>query len=75
MVRKIGVKPQSEFDEVFCPKVALKFTQISKHDQKAIKEYVDIFASNIIYLQILIDTLNADEMNLKSKNTLSDSRL
>ena len=70
LVRKIGV--ESKVDEVFASKVALKFTDINPVAKKLIQEYVNVFASNIIYLQVLIDSLHADKKNIEKIRLLCD---
>jgi hypothetical protein len=69
MVRKIGIK--SKVDEVFTSQIGLKFTDLDPVSKKAINEYVNVFASNIIYLQVLIDSLHADKKNLEKIRLLS----
>lgn len=70
MVRKIGIK--SKVDEVFTSQIGLKFTDVDPLGQKVIQEYVNVFASNIIYLQVLIDSLHADKKNLEKIRLLSN---
>ena len=70
MVRKIGVK--SKVDEVFTSQIGLKFTEVDPVAQKLICDYVNVFASNIIYLQVLIDSLHADKKNLERIRLLSN---
>jgi hypothetical protein len=70
MVRKIGIK--SRVDEVFTSQIGLKFTDVDPLGQKVIQEYVNVFASNIIYLQVLIDSLHADKKNLEKIRLLSN---
>lgn len=69
VVRKIGIK--SQVDEVFTSRIGVKFTEIDSMTQKKIAEYVNVFASNLIYLQVLIDSINADEQNLEKIRLLS----
>jgi hypothetical protein len=41
---------------------------LGDHEQKYISEYVSVFASNLIYLQMLIDSWNTDEdIRLKTR--------
>ena len=47
------------------PRVYDDFTQM------AIKEYVKVFSSNLIYLQVLIDSLNTDEKNIEKARLLA----
>jgi hypothetical protein len=70
MVRKIGI--QSKTDEVFQSRIGLKFTEVSQSAAIAIKDYVSVFSSNLIYLQVLIDSLNTNEANLKKIRILSE---
>lgn len=70
MVRKIGM--ESKVDEVFVSRIGIKFTEVPAQAQKEISEYVDVFASNLIYLQMLIDSLHSDEKNLEKIRTLSN---
>lgn len=70
VVRKIGIK--SKVDEAFVSRVAVSFTEISPPAKKIIKEYVDVFASNLIYLQVLIDNIHTEEKNLEKIRTLAN---
>lgn len=70
MVRRIGL--ESKTDEVFVSKVGLKFTDVSPQALKQISDYVNVFASNLIYLQMLIDTINTSEKNLHKIRVLSE---
>lgn len=71
MVRRIG--ETSEVDNVFSgAKVGLSFTDVDQYTQKMIADYVDVFASNLIYLQVLIDSLHADEKNLEKIRVLGE---
>ena len=66
MVRRIGAT--TNVDDVFRPRFGLKFTNIGGHEQKIIGDYVSVFASNLIYLQMLIDSWNTDEdIRLKTR--------
>jgi hypothetical protein len=69
MVRKFGV--ESKVDEVFVSRVGVKYTEVSPAAQKQISDYVNVFASNLIYLQMLIDSLQTDETNLRKIRILS----
>ena len=69
MVRKIGI--ESKTDEVFTSRIGLKFTEVDHDAAVAIKEYVTVFSSNLIYLQVLIDSLNTDQSNLRKVRILS----
>lgn len=70
MVRRIGL--ESTTDEVFVSKVGLKFTDVSPLAQKQISDYVNVFASNLIHLQMLIDSIHANEKNLTKVRVLSE---
>tara|TARA_Y100000385_G_C12901016_1_gene554180 strand:- start:208 stop:783 length:576 start_codon:yes stop_codon:yes gene_type:complete len=70
MVRRIGL--ESTMDEVFVSKVGLKFTDVSPQAQKQISDYVNVFASNLIHLQMLIDSIHASEKNLTKVRALSE---
>lgn len=70
MVRKIGIK--SKADEAFVSRIGLKFTDVSPLAQKQISDYVNVFASNLIHLQMLIDSIHANEKNLEKIRVLSD---
>lgn len=48
-------------DNIFRSRFGLQFTRIDPKDQKYIEEYVTTFASNLIYLQTLIDSFNSDD--------------
>lgn len=48
-------------DNLFRSKFGVEFTRISPADQKYIEEYVSTYASNLVYLQTLIDSFNTDE--------------
>lgn len=69
IVRNIKIK--SHVDEVFSSRIGVKFVEITPQDQKLIADYVNIFASNLIYLQVLIDSLSADSQNLAKVRALS----
>jgi hypothetical protein len=48
-------------DNIFRSRFGLQFIRISDQDQKHVEDYVMNFASNLIYLQTLIDSYNSDE--------------
>lgn len=64
-------KIQGNVDEVFTSRIGVKFLDISDQAEKRIVEYVNIFSSNLIYLQVLIDSLNSDSQNLAKVRALS----
>lgn len=70
MVRKIGVK--SKVDHAFVSRVGVKFTEIGPREKKLINDYVNVFSSNLIYLQVLIDSMYADKNNLEKIRLLSE---
>ncbi|MBT4790368.1 MAG: hypothetical protein HON90_02255, partial [Halobacteriovoraceae bacterium] len=70
MVRKPGNTP-SATEGVFSPKVGFEIKEIAPIYQKYIYEYVDVFSSNLIYMQVLIDTLQSDQTNLPKLRLLS----
>jgi len=69
LVRKIGV--DTKVDGVFTSRIGLQFEEISPFDQAKISNYVDNFSSNLIYLQVLIDSINSDKNNVAKIRTLS----
>jgi hypothetical protein len=78
MVRKSA--SQSAVDDVFLSRIGLKFTLISKEDQKVISDYVTVFATNILHLQNLLESVNSNEESLEKSRLLAgilgyDSRL
>jgi hypothetical protein len=48
-------------DNIFRSRFGLQFIRITDQDQKHIEDYVLTFASNLIFLQTLIDSYNSDE--------------
>jgi hypothetical protein len=58
-------------DNIFRSRFGLQFTRITDQDQKHIEEYVLTFASNLIYLQTLIDSFNTDEETKVRARTLA----
>lgn len=69
VVRKITSK--TKVDDIFTSKVGVQFVEMDAKVQKTIAEYVDVFASNIIYLQLLIDNINSYEDSLERVRTLA----
>ncbi len=66
MVRRIGTT--TSVDQIFAARFGIKFAEIGAHEQKIIGDYVSVFASNLIYLQMLIDSWNTDEdMKLRTR--------
>lgn len=55
-------------DNIFRARVGVEFQSISPIDQKYIEEYVTTYSSNLIFLQMLIDSYNTDdETKLKAR--------
>lgn len=69
LVRKIGI--DTKVDGVFTSRIGLQLEEISPFDQAKISNYVDNFSSNLIYLQVLIDAINADKNNIVKIRSLS----
>jgi hypothetical protein len=58
-------------DNIFKSRFGLEFTHIGAREQKVIEEYVTTFASNLIYLQTLIDSYNSDDETKIRARTLA----
>lgn len=58
-------------DNIFRSRFGLQFTQINELDQKIVEEYVMTFASNLIFLQTLIDSFNSDDETKVRARTLA----
>lgn len=58
-------------DNIFRSRFGLQFVRITEGDQKYVEEYVTTFASNLIYLQTLIDSFNMDEETKIRTRTLA----
>jgi hypothetical protein len=55
-------------DNIFRSRFGLMFSDIELKDQKIIDDYVTTFASNLVYLQTMIDSFNTDdEMKFKTR--------
>jgi hypothetical protein len=48
-------------DNIFRSRFGVEFIRIESRDQKLIEDYVTTYASNLVYLQTLIDSFNTDE--------------
>lgn len=48
-------------DNIFKAKFGLQFAKVRDEEREAIAHYVSTFSSNLIHLQTLIDSFNADE--------------
>lgn len=68
VVRKLGVP--SKVDQVFSSRVGARFTHVDPFAKKLIKDYVSVFSSNLIYLQVLIDNQEADELGVEKVRAL-----
>lgn len=69
MVRREGAT--TSVDQVFMSKIGIKFTHIEPQAQKTISDYLNIFVSNIVHLQALLDNVNSDETALQKVKVLS----
>ena len=69
IVRKIDI--QNKVDDLFSSQIGLMIEDISPFDQAKISNYVDTFSSNLIYLQVLIDTINDNKKNISKIRLLS----
>lgn len=70
LVRRFDMK--SQVDEVFTSRIGLQFLNLDDKNRKIIADYVDVFVSNLIYFQILIDNLEEDETYLEKIRSMSD---
>ncbi len=59
MIRRVDLSQNLE--NLFKAKFGLEFIKPTQNEQKIIDEYVTTYASNLVYLQMLIDSYNADE--------------
>lgn len=69
VVRKQNIK--SDIDHIFTSRIGVRFSSIGAIEKKMISDYVSVFASNLIYLQVLIDSLNADLSSLERVRLVS----
>lgn len=60
-----------DLDNIFRSRFGLEFLKVMPHEQKLIEDYVTTFASNLIYLQTLIDSFNTDEETKVRVRTLA----
>jgi hypothetical protein len=59
-------------ENIFRSRFGLEFVEIASADLNYIEEYVAIFASNLVYLQTLIDSFNTDpETKLRTRTLAS----
>lgn len=62
LARKISIP--SLIDGELISQIGLSIHSISKFDKAKVSNYIDVFSSNLIYLQVLLDTINSDKENL-----------
>jgi hypothetical protein len=70
MVRKVKIK--SALTDLFSSQIGLQIQEINGFDQAKVAAYVDTFSSNLIYLLVLLDTLNSDKNNFKKVRIISE---
>ena len=70
VVRKVTTKSKAE--DVFTSRVGVQFIEVAPTAQKIIADYVDVFSSNLIYLQLLIDNINSYDDSLERVRTLAN---
>lgn len=70
MARKIGL--ETKIDGVFASQIGLQIKDVSQFDQAKISSYVDVFASNLIFLQVLLDSLHSHKSNLVKIRKVSE---
>lgn len=69
MVR--SVKNESSIDGMFASRIGISINDIKPNDQIKVLNYVENFSSNLIYLQVLIDSLTTDERQIKKIRLLA----
>lgn len=69
MVR--STQNESSIDGMFASRIGISISDIKPNDQLKILNYVETFSSNLVYLQVLIDSLTADERQLKKIRLLT----
>jgi hypothetical protein len=62
LVRQIAM--EQDRNGVFSSRVGVMINKITPMEQEYISHYVEVFASNLIYLQVLIDSINSDRNNI-----------
>lgn len=55
---------RNHVEGVFQSQIAFEMVDISKVNAMKLSRYIDVFASNLIYLQILLDNINSDKNNI-----------
>lgn len=58
-------------DNIFRSKFGLEFIRLSPLDQKEVENFVTTFASNLIFLQTLMDSFNTDDETKNRVRTLA----
>jgi hypothetical protein len=74
MVKALIVRREesdNNLSDLFEIRGGVQFSDIATPDQKLINEYVETCASNLIFLQTLIDTISSDKNNLEKTRILS----
>jgi hypothetical protein len=69
LIRNLGVT--TKVDGLFTSRIGLQIEEISPFDQAKVSSYIDNFSSNLIYLQVLIDSINSDKNNIEKIRLLS----
>lgn len=70
MVR--STKIDSVVDGAFASRIGLSIVDLKPTDQLKISNYVEKFSSNLVYLQVLIDSLTTDESQIKKIRLISE---
>jgi hypothetical protein len=70
MVRREGVT--TDVADVFKSRIGVQFTELDRDCSQLIQSYVDVFSSNLIYLQVLIDSVHGDQTNLEKIRLIAD---
>ena len=52
---------ENAVDAVFRPRVGLRFSAVATADRRAISDYIENFAGNLVYLQMMLDGWNTSE--------------
>ncbi|MBL7666096.1 MAG: PilZ domain-containing protein [Bacteriovoracaceae bacterium] len=58
-------------DDVFRSRIGAAFVSADHQTKKIISDYVDVFVSNIVYLQAILDQVNVDKTSLEKVKVLS----
>ena len=70
LVRK--VKIESPVEGVISSQIGLKFSEIGEFDRAKVSHYVETYASNLIYLQVLLDTYTDDPNDLNRLRLIAE---